>query len=463
MLPAASQLPRLRSVPPIMLTQPPAPSSALALVTTLHLGVAVFHHHRRRPYGALGVAAAGASIGMSLLPWVLPSLTGLALGIGIHLAWIAACESLMPPRAAAAGKPVPASGQAGGPASRPATPARAASGGFVSIPVLASFDETSSIKTIRLARPDDFAFEAGQFVTVRIRADGREHARCYSISSAPEVRGYLEISVKRQGIVSSALHATARPGATLSVKRPGGAFRYPSGDDRPILLLAGGIGITPLISMLRHAASVEPSRPVTLLYGAHTEADFAFADELAGLSRRHPQLRVHLAAAHDATRPDVYPGRIDDAFIRAMAPDLAHSVVLLCGPTPMIDALTATLAGLGVPAGQIRHEIFQAAVAAAAGLGGEHHAGAARDHKMTCARSGRTVPVRAGQTLLEAAEAGGVEIDSLCRSGVCGTCRVQVCDGAVDCQSAMLEPDDRARGVVLACVTSAASDCVVSL
>jgi ferredoxin-NADP reductase len=447
-----------------MLNRPPAPSSALALVTTLHLGLAVFHHHRRRLRRTAGVAAGAVSVCMSVLPWVLPSLTGLALGVGAHLVWIAACDVLIPtrPAAAATGTPAPDRG-AGRPASRPAAAAPAPSRGFVSVPVLATFDETPSIKTIRLGRPEDFTFEAGQFVTVRIRADGREHARCYSISSAPEVRGYLEISVKRQGIVSSALHATARPGATLSVKRPGGAFRYPSGDDRPIVLLAGGIGITPLISMLRHAASVEPSRPATLLYGAHTEGDFAFADELAVLARRHPQIRVHLAAAREATRSDVYPGRIDEALIRATAPDIAHSIVLLCGPTPMIDAMKATLAGLGVPPGQVRQEIFQAAVAAAAGLDGEHHASPGHEHRMTCTRSGRTVPVHAGQTLLEAAESGGIEIDSLCRSGVCGTCRVQVSDGEVDCRSAMLEPDDRARGVVLACVSNAVSDCVVNL
>jgi ferredoxin-NADP reductase len=197
--------------------------------------------------------------------------------------------------------------------------------GFIQAPVLAVFNETNDIKTIRIARPGGFEFAAGQFITVRIRVDGKDCSRCYSLSSAPDVRGYLEISVKRQGLVSNALHATARPGAMMSIRSPNGAFKYPSGDDRPIVLLAGGVGITPLMSMLRHGVQTEPSRPITLLYSARTPSDFAFHDELMALARRHPQIRVHLASTKSSS-PDLYPGRIDSALIGATLPDVAHSI-----------------------------------------------------------------------------------------------------------------------------------------
>jgi ferredoxin-NADP reductase len=157
----------------------------------------------------------------------------------------------------------------------PAQPAKPK--GFVQVPVLAVFDETADIRTIRMARPDGFEFSAGQFIAVRVRVDGKDCSRCYSVSSAPDVRGYFEISVKRQGLVSNALHVVARPGALMSVRSPNGAFKYPSGDDRPMVLVAGGVGITPLISMLRQAIHTEPSRPVTLLYSARTEATSHFA------------------------------------------------------------------------------------------------------------------------------------------------------------------------------------------
>ena len=82
---------------------------------------------------------------------------------------------------------------------------------------------------------------------------------------------------------------------------------------------------------------------------------------------------------------------------------------------------------------------------------------------MVCAKTGKNVPIRAGQTLLEAAEEGGVAIDSLCRAGVCGTCRLQVNRGDVGCESNALDEDDRRNGVVFACVSTTTSDCTVEL
>ncbi len=274
-------------------------------------------------------------------------------------------------RGVRAPRPAPARGAqncASATGSRPTVasgPSPARPQGFVQVPVLAVFDETPDIKTIRVARPDGFEFSAGQFIAVRVRVDGKDCSRCYSVSSAPHVHGYLEISVKRHGLVSNALHVMARPGALLSVRSPNGAFTYPSGDDRPIVLVAGGVGITPLISMLRHAVHAEPARAVTLLYSARTEADFAFKDEIAALVRRHPQARAYLASSR-ASSPDIYPGRIDATLIRATVPDIAHSICLVCGPLQMIDLMKGLLPTLGVPAAQIRHEVFEAAVAASA-------------------------------------------------------------------------------------------------
>jgi ferredoxin-NADP reductase len=433
-----------------MLTSPPSASSILALATTAHFGLAVLRNHRSPsviPISPLAVV----SFACGALPWVLPSLPGLAVGFGIHAVWYLSCEWLVR-------KPSPSAQRV--PDLPPPIPRK----NFVQVRVLAVIDETAGIKTIRVERPEGFDFEAGQFMTVRVRVDGKEYARCYSISSAPDVLGHLEISVKRQGLVSNALHASVRPGATLTVRSPAGAFRYPAGDDRPILLLAGGIGITPLMSMLRHAIATEPARPVTLIYSVHTEADFAFRSELESAARLHPQLRVQLAASRGSTRPCVYPGRIDERLLRATVPALAQSIAFICGPAPMIDGMRALLVQLGVPAGQVRSEIFQQAIAASAGLPRDRSAvGSGATRRMVCSKAGKEVAVGRGQTLLDAAEAGGVAIDSLCRAGVCGTCRIQVSAGEVDCDSDVLSADERSDGFVLACVTTAASDCTVNL
>jgi ferredoxin-NADP reductase len=220
------------------------------------------------------------------------------------------------------------------------------------------------------------------------------------------------------------------------------------------------------MSMLRHAASTEPTRPVTLIYGVHTEEELAFRDELATAARRHPQLRIHLAVSTGNASPEIYPGRIDESLLRTTVPDLASSIVCICGPTPMIDGMKALLAAAGVPADQVRHEIFNPADARSAGSSrAPAAAGPTRSahHQVTCTKSRKAIRIDAGQTLLEAAEQGGLTVDSLCRAGVCGTCRVQVSDGEVDCQSDTLDADDRSQGVVLACVTTAQTDCTVNL
>jgi ferredoxin-NADP reductase len=435
----------------------------LAFVTTIHLALASLRNHRRLNAGPVSSLSVVAAL-LSALPWLFPSAAGLAAGLCAHALWFVVCERFAarpssspadrPSAAAASRTPVPAT----------ARPRAARPRGFVQTPVLAIFDEAVDIRTFRFARPDGFDFKAGQFLTVRVRVDGKDVARCYSISSAPTTPGYLEISVKRQGLVSNTLHATLRPGSQVSIHAPAGAFTYPDSDDRPLLLLAGGIGITPVLSMLRHAVTAEPTRPVALLYSARTEEALAFRRDLALVGARHPHVKIVLASSH-AADPYVYPGRIDESLIRATVPEFANAVAMICGPQPMIDALRALLIQMGMPPAQVRSEVFEAAVAASGG----RHAPATADgesavrqgHRMKCTRAGQAVKIQAGQTLLEAAEAAGVPIDSLCRSGVCGTCRTKVLDGQVECESALLDADDRADGFVLACVSHAHTDCVV--
>jgi glycine betaine catabolism B len=445
------------------------PSSVLALGTTVHLALSALRHHRR-PGRAAFSSLTLISVSLTITPWLFPTAAGLAAGLAIHAAWFWACERFAPPQAAAAqpARPTPlaapsAERRAG--ADRRSGSDRRASG-FAQAPVLAVFEETSDIRTFRIARPEKFDFVAGQFLPVRVKVDGRDHVRCYSISSSPSARGYLEISVKRQGLVSGTLHTIARPGTQLSVRPPGGSFTYPAGDDRPLVLVAGGIGITPLLSMLRHAVETEPSRRVTLLYSAATEAAFAFRDDVRTLLRRHPQARAFFAVTQGAGGPELYAGRIDKALVRAAVPDLANAIAMICGPQPMIDGMRQLLASLGMPEAQIRFERFEAAVAATAGQASQTPAmrstGGA-GHEVTCTRSQTAVRADSGQTLLEAAESGGVPIDSLCRSGVCGTCRTRVLEGDVSCESTLLDEADRAAGHVLACVARVQSDCVIDL
>lgn len=444
----------------------PLPSSFLALFTTAHLALAALRNHRQVGPGAISVLAI-LSLVFAGAPWLFPSVSGLGVGLGLHGIWFLICERYAAPTVAARAGAAPSRVAAPAPVQAPPPAPAAASprvSGFTSVPVLAVIDEAPDIRTFRCVRPAGFDFTAGQFLAIRVRIDGVEHVRCYSISSAPEARGYLEISVKRQGLVSKTLHATIRPGAQVHLKAPAGAFRYPAADDRPIALLAGGVGITPLISMLRHAVHTEPQRSVTLVYSAQTEEQLAFRDEIRLLARRHPHLKVFLAASRGSGLSDVYPGRIDDALVGAAIPDPAHTIAMICGPQPMIDRMRELLLARGMPAGQIRSEAFEAAVAVAAGapdVTAPAPAGAEPDRDVTCQRSHRTVRVASGQSLLEAAEAAGVAIESLCRSGVCGTCRTRVISGDMRCASSVLDDADRRNGFVLACVSHPQTNCVI--
>lgn len=445
-----------------MFSGPSLEPSWLAAATTAHLAFAVLVNHAHQGTRAFTPLAL-VPLALTAAPWLFPTPWGVGAGFAAQLAWMAVCGRLAPPVVV---PPAPVKAPAPRPAVRGARASDQKPKGFVQTPILSVIAESPSIKTFRLARPEGFDFTPGQFLTVRLRADGKDVVRCYSISSAPAARGYLEISVRRQGRVSNALHALARPGSVLSVRAPAGAFTYPGGDDRPLVLFGGGIGITPLMSMARHALLTEPTRPVTLLYSAREMGEFAFRDELLTLSRRHDQLQVCFAVTRGEAPPDVYRGRLDERLLASTVPDIREAVSMICGPQGMIDGLTATLVAMGVPADQVRSERFEAAIAASAGrtsAAAEPEAAGTESFQVRDRRTSKAVTAAPGQTLLDAADAQGLEIPSLCRAGVCGTCRTKVVEGDVACEGGILDQDDRAAGYVLACVASPRSHCVIEV
>jgi ferredoxin-NADP reductase len=437
----------------------------------------------RRYRGVATLGQAGVllpSLALTVMPWLFPDLRWIALGLGVHLLWFVACEKLLPkqPAPGPARRPGAAAGAHAAKLPPPAAPAPA---GFHSVPVLAVFDESADIKTFRMLRPAGFDFAAGQFLTVKVHVDGKPLVRCYSISSCPSATGYLEISVKRQGVVSGMLHSTVRPGSMLAVKRPSGRFTYPAGDDRAIVFLAGGVGITPLISMFRHAIAIEPARPVTLVLSVRTEKDITFRRELEWLAERHPQARIAVAVSGGSlalvgggsSRIERFGGRVNEALIRRLVPDLANSIFMICGPGPMMVGMRQLLAGLAVPPAQIRFEAFEAAVAMSKeGVATAHAVGSEADPAvtknaaegtatLTLRQTGVTVAVAPDQTLLDAAEAAGAPIPSSCRAGVCMTCRTRLLAGEVDCPSDSLDDEDRAAGYILPCVAWVKGSCAL--
>lgn len=427
----------------------PADTAVLAFVTTLHCALIFLRRYRPRAGGAIVMLP---SVVFVVLPWYLSTPMWLAVGFASHIVWFIACERLLPPQKTSAPAAI-AKTQPRAPAAA-AQPAKGPTG-FVSVPVLATVAETEEIRTFRMKRPPGFTFQPGQFAMVKVQIDAKPIVRCYSIVSAPAETGFIEIAVRNQGLVSNHLHSTLRPGVTIDVRGPGGAFVLPAGG-RPVVLIAGGIGITPLLCMLRHSLATDPSRQVTLLLSAKTAAHVPFLDELRLQDRRHPSFRFVIALSRGSDDPAFYSGRIDKRLIETVVEHVRDSVYMMCGPLAMIDDTKQLLESMGVPSGQIHFEKFETAVSSAAAAGS-----ASAQPKITLKRSGHIVKVSAGQTILDAAEGAGASLPSMCRVGVCGTCRTRLLSGEVEGDFDALDAADQAEGCILPCVARPVSDCAI--
>jgi ferredoxin-NADP reductase len=207
--------------------------------------------------------------------------------------------------------------------------------------------------------------------------------------------------------------------------------------------------------------AADPGRPVVLVYSARQPDELAFREELTWMASRHPQFRVIATVTGGDPAWPGHRGRISPAMLAAHLPDAAHSIAMLCGPGEMVADVRAMLRGAGVPDAQVRFEVFKATTAIGAAKPAAPAATAAAAPTLELSRTRRTVPVASGQTLLDAAEGAGAAIPSLCRSGVCGTCRTRLVAGDAHCSSDALDAGDREAGYVLPCVTWARGDCTL--
>jgi uncharacterized protein len=308
-------------------------------------------------------------------------------------------------------------------------------------------DESSEIRSFYLEPNDNAglsAHEAGQYLTLRVTLPGQEKAlfRTYTLSSAPNDPQY-RISVKREaeGTVSRYLHDRMRPGDTLSAKAPRGDFWLDASARRPAVLLAAGVGITPMISMARHAAReglrTRYLRPLTVLHSARTERQRAFADTFRRLeAATDGAIRyVSIVSRPEAQAKDFdVAGRLDQDLLRRHIA-VGDSDFFLCGPGGYMQSTYDALRSLGVPDERIFAESFGPAVLKRWPDPSEertHEVSEAREVLVHFAKSGfeQRWSQRVG-TLLELAEAHGLTPAYSCRRGACGTCATRLLAGRV--------------------------------
>lgn len=335
----------------------------------------------------------------------------------------------------------------------PASAARLQSGPVI-LQLVRITQQTPDARTLRFAVKGSRNFGAlpGQFLTFSFLFDGRKETRCYSICSSPVRTGYVEITPKRltNGCVSSFLNDNAAIGMTVEATGPFGQFCFNPDEDKKIVLIAAGSGITPMMSMLGYIDDLCLDTEVTLLYCVRTEDDIIFRRELQDLWARVPKFRYHVLLSKPGPEWMGDRGHLDLAFIQRAVPNLRDKKFFLCGPPSFMEVVGNILADLKVNPERIRQEVF-------GGTGSDSKAltqtTTERAFTVEFAKSQKTCSVREGQTLLEAAAEAGVHIPSACRQGQCGTCKTRLLKGQVRMTAENgLDPESRSLGFVLTCV-----------
>ena len=336
---------------------------------------------------------------------------------------------------------------------------------FHSLEIVDRRQESADSVSLAFAVPEplreEFAFQPGQYLTVRATLDGEERRRSYSICSGAD-EGELRIAVKRVegGCFSRFANDALAPGARLEVSAPEGRFVAEIGADRHYVFFAAGSGITPVISIIRSTLAANAEARATLFYGNRTTASIMFRETLDDLKDRYlGRLAVFHVLSRESQEIDLLNGRIDGERIgllaRTIVPPADVDAYFLCGPFGLIEDGRKALIAAGVEPSRIKAELFSTdgAPRPKPRLAPLHapHEGEAH---VACLFEGRRrlIEVKPGALIIEAAHQQGFEIPHSCKGGMCCTCRCKVLEGAVAMDvNYSLELWEIEAGYVLAC------------
>lgn len=338
---------------------------------------------------------------------------------------------------------------------------------FHALKVAEVVPETAEANSIRFEIPaelrDAFAFKAGQHLTLRATIDGEEVRRNYSLCTAPDDQDWM-VTVKRigGGVFSNWVGDRLKPGDTVDVMVPHGSFttEFDRANARHLVGIAGGSGITPVMSLIRSTLKYEPNSRFTLLYGNRDSSSVIFLEGLAGLKDKYLD-RLEIYHFLDAEEQDIelFNGMLDRArleeAIPALVPDAADvDGWFICGPGPMMDAAEGALLDRKVPKERIHIERFTADRPAGEVTRQIAELQTKADGvTVAVTLDGRTRKVQFTQgNILDSARASGLPAPFACKAGVCATCRAKVTKGKVEMAARYgLTDEEVAAGYVLTC------------
>ena len=295
-------------------------------------------------------------------------------------------------------------------------------------------------------------FEPGQYLTFQLPIPGQRKPviRCYSLSDSPFHPEYYRVSIKAlppprkdpdapPGLSSNYFHDAISEGDILDVKAPSGHFYLDTKQHTPVVLIGGGIGITPVLSMLNQICESGSTRETWFFYGVRDKTEHIMRDHLESLAEAHENIHLHAcysnAAENDVAGRDFDHGeRISVELFKRVLPSSNYDFYM-CGPGPMMNAIVTDLGEWGVPEKNIHFEAFGAATVKKAVhvLAPEAKAAAAEGIEVTFAKSGKTCKWDSeADSLLDFAEENDIDIDFGCRAGSCGSCITAIRSGSVD-------------------------------
>jgi len=354
--------------------------------------------------------------------------------------------------------------------------------------VFRKVQESTEITSFYL-RPQDKgmlpSFKPGQFLTIQLDIPGqpRPVIRTYSLSDHSPNHDYYRLSIKREpapkgqdvppGIASHFMHNHVKEGTVIPAKPPNGKFVLDVAQNLPVLLISNGVGITPMIAMVKACCQQNPQRHVWFLHGARNGEFHAFRNEIGAIAHEFPNLHVYYR--YSRPRPEDEgqyhnSGYIDAEMIKTIiAPEIEKAYgttekaeYFLCGSPSFMDSLRDGLREWGVPDGQVFFESFSKPKATPKAVMAEAIAGTndISSAEVTFAKSGKTATWTPDQgTLLEFAEAQGLDPAYSCRDGICLTCMCAIEEGEVHYEEPPTGTPD--EGTVLICISQPKTEQVV--